>query len=262
MALHGNISRNTLGTFRVWGGTTDTITGNRGKYWSWANWIRQAQAASGLSYAAKPTGDYAPATYYQPIQAGEMHCGSFSGSGFISYGNLAGGLNAQATLTGSGDVTQALLGLIVSLSAALTGSGDITALSSAAAVCTAALSGSGDLLVTALQGLGLMLANLTGTASVTGALQALGELEAAINVTGDLLTTANVADLVWEFLIETGLSAQDAVRLMSAALAGELSGAATSTIQIKNAVAGDKTRITATVDGSGNRTDISVDLSD
>lgn len=61
--------------------------------------------------------------------------------------------------------------------------------------------------------------------------------------------------------VETGLTPRQALRLMTAALAGKLTGAATTTIVIRNAVADSKDRITATVDEDGNRAAVSVDLS-
>lgn len=60
--------------------------------------------------------------------------------------------------------------------------------------------------------------------------------------------------------IETGLTLRQAQRLTAAASAGKLSGAATTTVTIKNAVADSKTRITATVDADGNRSAITYDL--
>jgi hypothetical protein len=50
------------------------------------------------------------------------------------------------------------------------------------------------------------------------------------------------------------------MRLSAAADAGKLSGAATTTNTIRNAVADDKNRIVATVDSDGNRTAITYDL--
>lgn len=60
--------------------------------------------------------------------------------------------------------------------------------------------------------------------------------------------------------VETGLTVRQALRLTVAAAAGTLSGAATTTIAIRNAVANSKTRITATVDADGNRSAITTDL--
>lgn len=60
--------------------------------------------------------------------------------------------------------------------------------------------------------------------------------------------------------IETGLTPRQAMRLGAAADAGEVAGAATTTVEISNAVANDKVRITATVDSDGNRTAVTTDL--
>lgn len=59
--------------------------------------------------------------------------------------------------------------------------------------------------------------------------------------------------------IETGLTARGALRLIAAACAGVLSGAATLNVLIRNAVADNKTRINATVDSNGNRSAITTD---
>lgn len=60
--------------------------------------------------------------------------------------------------------------------------------------------------------------------------------------------------------IETGLTVRQAHRLESAAAAGKLSGAATTNVLIRNAVADSKNRIDATVDSDGNRTAITTDV--
>ncbi len=60
--------------------------------------------------------------------------------------------------------------------------------------------------------------------------------------------------------VETGYTPRKALRLILAALAGKLSGAATATITIRN-VTDTKDRITATVDASGNRGAVGLDAS-
>ncbi len=60
--------------------------------------------------------------------------------------------------------------------------------------------------------------------------------------------------------IETGLTLRQAHRLEAAAAAGKLSGAATTTVVIRNAVQDSKARVTATVDSDGNRTAIVADV--
>lgn len=60
--------------------------------------------------------------------------------------------------------------------------------------------------------------------------------------------------------IETGLTQRQALRLVASALAGKISGASGTTVTIRNAVADTKDRIVATVDGDGNRSAITYDM--
>lgn len=79
------------------------------------------------------------------------------------------------------------------------------------------------------------------------------------------LTSSNSYDLAVALLdeqaIETGLTMREALRLLTAASAGKLSGAETTTITIRN-TADTKDRITATVDTPGNRSAVVYDLTD
>lgn len=96
-------------------------------------------------------------------------------------------------------------------------------------------------------------------------------IDAAQNIAGNLegsvvqlTATGNqaVADALLDRTdgVETSLTLKQAMRLLVAASAGKLSGAATTTITIRNY--GDtKNRITATVDGDGNRTAVTYDVS-
>ena len=78
---------------------------------------------------------------------------------------------------------------------------------------------------------------------------------------GDLPTAAENATALLDAAngVETGLTPREALRLTSAALAGKISGAETTTVVIRN-TADTKDRITATVDVDGNRTAITTDL--
>ena len=60
--------------------------------------------------------------------------------------------------------------------------------------------------------------------------------------------------------IETGMTLRQALRLVTAATAGKISGGGTATITIRNAVADSADRITATVTTDGDRTAITYDL--
>jgi hypothetical protein len=87
-------------------------------------------------------------------------------------------------------------------------------------------------------------------------------LPAAPAAVSDIPTAIQNADALLDRAgaIETGLTPRQALRLALAALAGKVSGAATTTVTIRNAVADSKARITATVDADGNRTAITTDL--
>jgi hypothetical protein len=83
---------------------------------------------------------------------------------------------------------------------------------------------------------------------------------AAPAAVGDIPTAAANAAALMDLAngIETSITPRQALRLMLAASAGKLSGAATTTIVIRN-VGDSKDRITATVDSSGNRSAVTVD---
>jgi hypothetical protein len=87
--------------------------------------------------------------------------------------------------------------------------------------------------------------------TITAAIDALNDLSAAAAAAGIL----DAADG-----IETGLTLRQAMRLVTAASAGKVSGAATSTVTIRN-VGDTKDRVVATVDESGNRTAVTTDVS-
>jgi hypothetical protein len=70
----------------------------------------------------------------------------------------------------------------------------------------------------------------------------------------------DIAEEVANAAYEGSLSLREAVRLMLAVLAGKVSGAAGPTVVFRDAE-DVKDRVTATVDGSGNRTAVSLDAS-
>jgi hypothetical protein len=225
----------------------------RGAFTS-GNW----SAKSGI-----PDGYRAPYAWMLPIKPGAISArNSIVGAGDLTAA-VAGGLNAEADLTGSGDL-DATGQLIISMVASLVGSGDITNADAVAFLQLAAsLAGAGDI-AASLNALGAAAAALSGDGEAAATINALGTLAASLVVTGDALSTANVADAILDALngIEQGLTVREAIRLIAAATAGKVSGAGTSTVTFRSAEADDRDRIIATVDGSGNRTAITTDLTD
>lgn len=107
------------------------------------------------------------------------------------------------------------------------------------------------------------------TYSATAAeLDTLGYLDVRIddgaNITTHVFCQVVATDLdaavagVWGAILENGLTAQSLMRLIAAAVAGELTGAATTNVVIKSADDNGTTRIDATVDPDGNRTVITL----
>lgn len=80
----------------------------------------------------------------------------------------------------------------------------------------------------------------------------------AQNSAGLVSTSDATAAAVWNASLEAGVSYESAMRIVLAALAGKLSGAATTSIAIRD-VNDTKTRIAATVDADGNRTAVTLD---
>ncbi len=164
-------------------------------------------------------------------------------------GNLATALGGSGTVAGT-TVLTALGTLAAEIN--VTG-GTLTTANVADAIWSAIASANND---PGTMGAKLNAASAAGdpwTAPLPGS-YASGE---AGNIIGNLLT-----DLLDDETIEAGLTVREAMRLILAALAGKVSGSPGTTITFRNAVADSKNRIVATVDGDGNRTAITYDVTD
>jgi hypothetical protein len=211
--------------------------------------------------SGKPDGNRPPVTWLLPRTAGGMASRYEVNGASAVTASGAMGVNGEAGLSGDGLITNAPLQLVVSAIAAITGAGQIDTAGLAGKLeAVAALSGDGDL-TAAIGALAGIFADLDGDGALTGALRALGFMEAAVTPFTEL-SPQSLAAAVWATIIESGLTAEDAMKLIAAATAGKVSGAEGSTVTIRSAVADDKSRIVATVDGDGNRTAIVYDLSE
>ena len=77
---------------------------------------------------------------------------------------------------------------------------------------------------------------------------------------GEKLNDAGAAANPWTEVIESGFTASDILKLIAAATAGKARDAETASVKFRD-LNDTKDRITATVDGNGNRTAITYDLS-
>jgi hypothetical protein len=104
-------------------------------------------------------------------------------------------------------------------------------------------------------------ADVAAVKSDSGAIKAKTDnLPASPAAVADIPTANANADALLDRVngVETSWTLRQAMRILLAALAGKLSGAATTTVAIRD-VGDSKDRITATVDASGNRSAVSYD---
>jgi hypothetical protein len=197
---------------------------------------------------------------------------------------MQSGYNIAAGISGAGDIPGCDIGLIVSIAAVLTASGDISSADATAlATMVATITGSGDI-AAAAAGLADLGAALTGAGVVVAGNTALMDITATIRGYGDLtpegvrdavwtavlanypdagtaglaLTNAGAGGNPWSAIIESGLTAEEILRIVAAALAGKVSDAGTGTETFVG-LDGTTNRIVSTVDASGNRSSVVVD---
>jgi hypothetical protein len=111
--------------------------------------------------------------------------------------------------------------------------------------------------VTVNMGAGKILVDSTCT---TGTIKVRGSGEVISSSGGTVVDNDTTARLVWESSIEGLYTAEEVIRLMSAVLAGKVSGAETTTVRIRD-LNDVKDRIIATVDTNGNRSAVTKDVS-
>jgi hypothetical protein len=266
MALHGNYSvlEKTAGRFLSGGSTgLGMFRASFGKAGPSRNFYA---GDAGIDNKSGTPEGYGPGdAMLIPQKSGGLGSRNMLAGGSAASGNLLMGVNAAADLSGAGSLTDASMQLVVSLTADLIGAGGFdTAPNLVGTVAMAAdLVGSGDL-TGALSLIVGIYADLIGTSSVAAGLRGTASMSASITPFTEL-SPQSLAAAVWNSVadaIESGVTPREALRLIAAATAGKVSGAAGTTIAIRNAVADSKDRIVATVDSAGNRSAITYDLSD
>lgn len=263
MGLLANGFRDTLGAFQTFGATASNNaypSARRANYARTAA-ARNITAGQGITdgTVSLPSGNRHPNVWMMPQKAGALAArNEVSGEGGVTNADVWAVKLAEAAIGGSGDAA-AIGGLVVQLIAALTGSGTVSAANvQAFLAAVASLSGSGTLAGTAT-GYGALVAALAGSGTAEGSTATgLGELGASLVVTGTGLSTANVGDAVWQYIIESGLSAEDVQRILLAGIAGKTAGIGTTTEEYM-AQDGVTPRITTEFDINGNRDNVVLD---
>lgn len=218
------------------------------------NFAYQDRSTNALEYFGVPAG-YGVKSWILPVEAGFMSSVNVIKGVATFSATAAGGKNAVASIAGTSALT-ATGSLVVSGAANIAGTSSLTANILAALNGTASLAGTSSLTGT-LTAKGWVQASLSGEGSLSAVSYATGALAADITPFTELSPTS-LANAVWEQALEAGFTAEQMMRVIAAALAGEVSGAGTSTITIRD-IGDTKDRIVATVDGSGNRTAVALD---
>jgi hypothetical protein len=279
--LLGNGVRDSRNPLQRWGTNPGGESENFVRSGPLRNFHGEARVTGESLKSARPSGMTHPYTWSMARTSGAM-ASRLEIEGSATY-TAAGALgrNLAATSSGVGSFT-ATGALVVSGTASINGVATVTSNAFAALLATASITGTGgfasdgaiqlengdyllledgdNILLTGgitLTALGWGVVAISGVATFTGTRYATGELEAEITPFTEL-SPQSLASAVWAELLESGYSAGDIMRVMSAALAGEVSGAGTATVTIRD-IADAKDRIVASVDGTGNRTAVTLD---
>lgn len=245
--------------------------------------------SAGVSVADKasiPNGYGHPYAWVMAPKSGGLSAyNTVFGTGDVTSAALAMGQAIEAAITGDATVAGDI-GVIVQFAAALAGIGAISDASTQLAVAlSAAVTAGGDVTAAALALIVSIEADLVASGGATGTPVGLASMAGDISVTGDVLSTANVAAAVWGALaafnnspgtmgeqlnnagasgdpwdapIEGTYTAGDVLRIVSAVLAGKVSGAPDGPVVFRD-LNDTKDRVSAVVDGQGNRTAVTVD---
>lgn len=234
--------------------------------------VANASGALGLNGSASLSGagDITSATAQLVISM----VATLAGSSTLSTADLRGYLNAVANVSGGGTLTAAI-GALAWANAALSGTGTISnATPYATGTLSANIRGYSDLTPEGITDKvwNAVLANYQTTGSAGKALSTASSggvdydaMAAAVwnaatrtLTSGTPPTEAQIASAVMTYVVESGWTTEEMLRVFAAVLAGKVSGAGTGT-EVFRDINDTKNRVTATVDSNGNRSTITLD---
>jgi len=260
MALVGNHSvlNKSAGRWLA-GGVHAKYRSNYNRNSDWRNFSLQhySTPSTVLAYAARPQGYYPQGVYALPSKAGGVTAiNKIFGTGTLTAAG-AMGLPGTSDITGTGTLT-ATGQLVVSGASDIVGTGALIGNILAALLGDSAITATGTLTST-MRADGYANSTLNGAGTLAITSYAVGYMASDIGGAAPLSAEGLALSLLDDQLIETGMTMRQALRLISAAVAGKVSGGGTTTITFRNAVVDSKNRIVATVDSNGNRTAITYD---
>lgn len=253
--LLGNGVRDSRNPLRRWGPNPGGESENFVRPGALRNFHGEARVTGESLKASYPSGYRPPYTWSMARLSGaltsrlEMQGDSTLTAAGALGRNLEASFGGTSTLDATGQ-------LVVSATASIAGTSSLTGNLLAALAGEASLSGTSSMTGT-LTAKGWVTASLAGTSSLSATSYATGKLEASLSPFTEL-SPQSLAEAVWSQALEAGYSAEQIMRIMAAALAGEVSGAGTSTVTIRD-INDTTDRIVAAVDGTGNRTSVTLD---
>lgn len=269
MALHGNYSLNTKTAGRYLGGDATAHASGVGTAYVKvpANWGRNGSqhnisfqdGADVLELLSVPAG-YGGRGWKMPITAGGLSSHNASNGVAAWTAKIAEGRNLTLAAPFAGAAAYTGTGQLV-----VSGSGSFAGVAAFSANVIAALAASGTFAGSAswsgaTTAKGNIAATFSGVASFEAIRYATGSISGSFS-SAVVLEAQGFSDyLLDQQDVETGLTLRQALRLVTAATAGKISGGGTATVTIRNAVADGVDRIVATVTSDGDRTAITYDL--
>lgn len=266
--LWGNYSVLNKGPGRWLGGTSTAhasgvgsaqvnTRANWGKTGTLRNFAITEYSTDAYELASMP-GGYGARGWMMPVTAGGLSS-HYTARGVADFsGSIAEGRNLAATFSGVADFT-ATGALVVSGTGTFAGvaafEGNVIAALAASGTFAGVAAFDGTVLAT-----GYALGSFAGVASFAAARYATGSISGSFSPPVTLEAAGFSGYLLDQEDIETGLTLRQALRLVTAATAGKISGGGGATVTIRNAVADGVDRIVADIDSNGNRTAITYDL--
>lgn len=228
-----------------------------------------------LQYAAKPRGYSPQGSWGLANRAGgvssvnQANGSSTAVATLVAGRNISGTAAGTCTVTGTGKLVVAVAATAAgscTVTGTLTGKGTIAATAAGTSTASATIANGAAMAVGTAAGTSTATASVSGVAHVAGTIAgtstatmvryAIGHI-AGESTTASELSPTNLAEAVMSAIVESGLSLREATQAILAASAG-LVTITGPTVTFRD-VADTKDRITATVDGSGNRTAIVLD---
>ncbi len=203
-----------------------------------------------------PNGHLTPSAWLMPQKAGSLS--AYTSNVGTGTATASGSLGVNAEGAAYGDSVAVAVGdLIVSAFGTALGSGAATGNVIAALFGVGAATGSGsaDALIGALA---WAIGNAQGTSSATLTPYARGLMSGSTAAATETLTADQVALAVHKYVVESGMSFEEMMRVQFAVMAGKVSGAGTSSEHFRN-IDDTKDRLVVAADEFGNRTGITID---